>query len=249
MNKRFKKITITKDRVSDRIIQAIEQAVQDGTLAQGEKLPTEEKLAAQFQVSKVAVREALREMEVRGLIRKQRGMYGGNFVSAPDVNRIGASLISCYQFGTLTEEEMIDFRQTLEPMLIRKACELRTPEDLAAMADNIKRCEDDLARGETRAFRHIEFHILIAKSTGNRLFVAVMEAMAQIFDVIARPWQDNRERMRQDIEFNHKFYHCILNQEAERAESLMRAHFDLTRAFRQEDQEQLGAEGPTQEKG
>ena len=51
MDKRFENLSIAKERVSDRIIQALEQAVREGTLQLGEKLPTEEKLAGHFQVS------------------------------------------------------------------------------------------------------------------------------------------------------------------------------------------------------
>lgn len=231
----FKTASIQKDRISDQIITVIEQAVLEGSLKQGTKLPTEEKIAAQFKVSKVAVREALREMEVRGLIRKARGKYGGNFVSAPEVNRVGKSLITCFQFGTLTEDEIIDFRQTLEPVLIKKAAHLRTKEDLQAMEANIKLCEKDLSLSRTRVGRHIEFHVLIAKACQNKLFVAVMEAIAEIFEDIAKNWQEDRKKMRLDIDFNHQFYDCILHRQADEAEKLMVKHFELTRAFRAED--------------
>ncbi|WP_022665607.1 FadR/GntR family transcriptional regulator [Desulfospira joergensenii] len=231
----FEKYTIQKDRVSDRITAVLKQAFLDGTLKPGDKLPTEEKIASQFQVSKVAVREALRDLEAQGLVRKARGMYGGNFISAPDVKLVGDSMVSCFRFGTLTEEEMIDFRQSLEPVLIQKAVRLRTQKDLEAMKANIQACEQDLAQGKTQAKKHIEFHILIARACRNSLFVAVMEAMAEIFESIAAPWQDNRERMRQDIDYNHKFYQCILDRDEKEAEKLMIAHFDLTRQFRQED--------------
>ncbi|MCP4718833.1 MAG: FadR family transcriptional regulator [Desulfobacteraceae bacterium] len=237
MENKFEKMTIKKSRISDKIIEVLEHAVLDGSLKQGEKLPTEEKLAAQFKVSKVAVREALREMETRGLIRKKRGMYGGNFVSAPDVKKVGDSLISCFQFGTLTKDEIIDFRQTLEPVLIKKAARLRTKKDLAAMKANIEACERDLIKGRTNVSIHIGFHILIAKACHNKLFVAVMEAIAEIFEDIAKSWQEDKEKMRRDIEFNHKFYDCLLHRREEEAEKLMKAHFELTKLFRQEDLE------------
>jgi GntR family transcriptional regulator, transcriptional repressor for pyruvate dehydrogenase complex len=206
-------------------------------LKPGDKLPTEERLAEQFKVSKVAVREALREMETRGMIRKKRGMYGGSFVSAPQVKRVGDSMISCFQFGSLTKDEIIDFRQTLEPVLIKKAVVLRTRADLAAMKANIKACEEDLAQGNTSVSRHIRFHILIAKACHNQLFTAVMEAVSEIFEDIAKTWQNDREKMQQDIDFNHKFYRCLLNRQGDEAEKLMKEHFELTKAFRREDLE------------
>lgn len=238
MTNPLKKYEIKKDRVSDKIIAVLEQAVLDGELKQGDKLPTEEKIASQFKVSKVAVREALREMEARGLIRKERGMYGGNFVSAPDVKRVGDSMISCFQFGTLSENEVIDFRQTLEPVLIRKAVDSRTEADLAEMKAHIKECEADLAAGTSSVKKHIAFHILIARACHNKLFTAVMEAIAEIFEGIVTNWQTDTKKLRDDLDFNYRFYDCIRDGRADEAEELMREHFELTKQFRQQDREQ-----------
>lgn len=235
MDNIFQNFSIKKDRVSDKIMAVLEQALRDGTLKEGDKLPTEEKIAAQFKVSKVAVREALREMQAKGLIRKVRGMYGGNFVSSPDIKQIGDSLVSCFQFGTLTEDEVIDFRQTLEPVLIKKAIQRRTEEDLAALRTNIEACEKEIDNGGLNIRKYIEFHVLIAKSCHNSLFTATMEAVAEIFDDIAKTWPINKRKKRQDLDYNYKFYDCILNRREEEAERLMKEHFELTKAFLRED--------------
>ncbi|MCP4023670.1 MAG: FadR family transcriptional regulator [Desulfobacteraceae bacterium] len=237
MDNIFNKYQIKKDRVSDKIIAVLEKAVLKGDLKQGDKLPTEEKIAAQFKVSKVAVREALREMEAHGLIRKERGMYGGNFVSAPDVKRVGDSMISCFQFGTLTEKEIIDFRYVLEPVLIRRAAQLRTDEDLAAMKAHIEECEEDLKNGTPSVKKHIAFHILIARACHNKLFSSVIEAIAEIFEDLAKGWQEDKKKMRGDLDFNYKFYDCIRDGKADEAEKLMKEHFNLTKVFRRQDRE------------
>ncbi len=235
MDNIFENFSIKKDRVSDKIMAVLEKAVRDGSLKEGDKLPTEEKIASQFKVSKVAVREALREMQTKGLIRKVRGMYGGNFVSAPDVKQVGNSLVSCFQFGTLTEDEVIDFRQTLEPILIKKAAQRRTKEDLAAMKANIEDCEKDMPHGSPNVRKQIEFHVLIAKACHNSLFTTTMEAVAEIFDEIAKTWPVNEKKKRQDLDYNYKFYDCILHRREEEAERLMKEHFELTKAFLRED--------------
>ena len=225
----------------------LEQAVRDGSLKEGDKLPTEEKIAAQFKVSKVAVREALREMQTKGLIRKVRGMYGGNFVSAPDMKQVGDSLVSCFQFGTLTEEEVIDFRQTLEPVLIKKAIHLRTEEDLVAMKANIAACEKEMGNGGHDLRKHIEFHVLIARACHNSLFTAAMEAVAEIFDDIAKAWPIDEKKKRRDLDYNYKFYDCILHRREGEAERLMKEHFELTKKFLREGLDETPEIGNTAE--
>ena len=64
-----------------------------------------------------------------------------------------------------------------------------------------------------------------------------MEAVSEIFEDIAKTWQNDREKMQQDIDFNHKFYRCLLNRQGDEAEKLMKEHFELTKAFRREDLE------------
>ncbi len=239
MDNLFEKYKLKQDRVSDKIITILEQAILDGTLKTGDKLPTEEKTAEQFKVSKVVVREALREMESRGLIRKERGMYGGNFVSAPDVNRVGKSLVQCFQFGTLTEDEIIDFRLMLEPVLIKQAAFLRTEEDLAAMKANLDACEKEPVLIRKNLHMQIRFHILITKACHNSLFTTVMEAFVEIFENITENWEVNEKTLRQDLDYNHKFYDCIFHRRGDEAEKLMKEHFELTKAFRDEDLEKI----------
>ncbi len=229
MDNLFEKYTLKKERVSDKIITILEQAILDGSLKTGDKLPTEEKTAAQFKVSKVVVREALREMECRGLIRKERGMYGGNFVSAPDVKRVGNSLVQCFQFGTLTNDEVVDFRHMIEPVLIKKAALLRTKEDLAAMKANIDDCEKEPALIRENLNRQIKFHLLITKACHNSLFTTVMEAVIEIFEDIVKNWPVLESDMRTDLDYNHKFYDCILYKRGNEAEKLMNEHFETTK--------------------
>ena len=140
-------------------------------------------------------------------------------------------MVSCFQFGTLTESEIIDFRQTLEPVLIKKAIFLRTKEDLAAMQANIDDCEKEYALCRINMKKHIQFHILIAKACHNKLFVAVMEAIAEIFEEITKNWQVDKDSMRMDLDFNYKFYDCILNRRGDESEKLMKEHFELTKVF------------------
>ncbi len=229
MENLFEKYKLKQDRVSDKIITIIEKSILDGTLKTGDKLPTEEKTAEQFKVSKVVVREALREMESRGLIRKERGMYGGNFVSAPDVERVGNSLFQCFQFGTLTEDEVIDFRHMLEPILIKTAAHRRTKEDLVAMKANIDDCEKEPTLIRENINKQIKFHILITKACKNSLFTTTMEAIIEIFEKIIKKWPIAEIDMRDDLDYNHKFYDCILHKRGNEAEKLMKEHFELTR--------------------
>ena len=70
-----------------RIIDQIEQAIADGDLAPGDRLPPERALAEEHGVSRMTVRQALQALESRGLLRRAIGRNGGSFVERPKVER------------------------------------------------------------------------------------------------------------------------------------------------------------------
>jgi GntR family transcriptional regulator len=70
-----------------QIIAEIEQAIDDGELAPGDRLPPERALAEEHGVSRMTVRQALQSLEARGLLRRSIGRNGGSFVAQPKVER------------------------------------------------------------------------------------------------------------------------------------------------------------------
>ena len=70
-----------------QIIAQIEQAIVDGDLAPGDRLPPERALAEEHGVSRMTVRQALQSLEARGLLRRAIGRNGGSFVAQPKVER------------------------------------------------------------------------------------------------------------------------------------------------------------------
>src|SRR2546427_11679738 len=67
-------------RVYEHIVAQIERAIYEGRLAHGDKLPPERQLVREFAASRVAVREALRALEPRGLVEVRQGSPGGCFL-------------------------------------------------------------------------------------------------------------------------------------------------------------------------
>jgi GntR family transcriptional regulator len=70
-----------------QIVSEVEQAIADGRLAPGDRLPPERELAAEHGVSRMTVRQALQTLESRGLLRRAIGRSGGSFVAQPKLER------------------------------------------------------------------------------------------------------------------------------------------------------------------
>ena len=83
---------VVTQSVADQISEQIRQSITDGTLKVDEKLPTEEELARQFSVSRPTIREALKRLAAKSLIRSRRGPSGGTFVTAPSAEEMAEDL-------------------------------------------------------------------------------------------------------------------------------------------------------------
>ena len=225
MNELFQNVVLRKEKLSNQVKEVLKQAILEGSFKPGDKLPSETKLVEQLKVSKVTLREALHEMESEGLIEKRRGIYGGSFVAQPGSERIGQVLNNFYQFSGLSPEELVDFRQILEPELVAIAVERRTSEDLEAMKINIQEVEMAISKGIPDQAKGIHFHCLIANACHNRLTSAIMSALVKVFLEILSKVPMTLEDARGDLEYNKKFYKFMLKRQKDEARQLMVTHF------------------------
>ena len=225
MNELFQNVVIRKEKLSSQIKEILKQAIFEGKFKPGDKLPPETQLVDQLKVSKVTIREALNDMESEGLIEKRRGIYGGSFVAQPGFDKIGQVMNNFYQFGGLTPEELVEFRQILEPELVAIAVERRTTEDLEAMKKNIQQVEEAINKGRPDQAKGIYFHCLIANACHNQLVGAIMSALVNVFLEVLSKVPMTLEDARGDLEYNKKFYEFMLNGQKQEARELMVTHF------------------------
>jgi GntR family transcriptional repressor for pyruvate dehydrogenase complex len=225
MLKNLEKIVAPRSRISDQIRDELKRMILHGELKRGVKLPTEEHLAGQLKVSKVTLREALRNLETDGLIEKRRGTRGGSFVACPGTEKMGEWVINYFRIGMITPEELVDFRQTLEPALVALAAERRTDKDLRAIKAVIDEIEKGIRRGEASTPKAVEFHRLIGEACHNRLISMVMEALVKVFEEILAKIPLTLEDAKYDLKHCKKIYGYLVQGRKKKAQDLMVDHF------------------------
>ncbi len=226
MSKTLQNAVIHKGRVSDQIKSILKQSILDGEFKPGEKFPPEIEIADKLQVSKVSIREALREMETEGLVRKKRGAFGGNFIAEPGSEKMVDVVINSYLFGGITASDLSDFRRVLEPGLARLAAERRTINDLDAMEQCIKIVDESIKNGRPDQTKAIEFHRHIADACQNRFISSLMEALVKVFQQVLAKSPD-LETAKKDVEYNRLFFKYIKERNGKEAEKIMTKHFDV----------------------
>jgi GntR family transcriptional regulator, transcriptional repressor for pyruvate dehydrogenase complex len=174
-------------RAFDEIVAQVRGMVRSGELQPGDRLPAERVLAEQFGVSRNSVREALRMMEISGLVALRTGAGGGAFVAEPDPGVAARGLADAFQLNGLSPSDVTEARLWLESTVVRVACERMTEEYLQALYDNVNEAAQAAGEGdwERTALVHVEFHNLLADATGNPVMSILMRSMADLLRDLA----------------------------------------------------------------
>ena len=168
-------------RTFEEALQQIADKLRAGDLHVGDKLPSERDLAAQMQISRPTVREAVKALVDAGVLEVRRGQTGGIFVRSElvprDLVRLGWEVRVSEVAGVL------EARRLLEPRVAQLAAVHASADDFSAMQKTIDR-QGELA-GKKDFLRHedlflqldLAFHLTIARSTGNSTVVTLMRSL------------------------------------------------------------------------
>jgi DNA-binding FadR family transcriptional regulator len=151
-------------------------------LRAGDRLPAERQLAEQFHVSRNTLREALRSLEIAGLLELKKGATGGAFIKEGGGGAAVAGLADLYHMGAIRPQHLTEARITIGTEVARLACARRTKEDLAALVANVEAAEVATAAGdvERRAEINYEFHRLLARAAKNPVLIILTDALMEM---------------------------------------------------------------------
>ena len=112
-------------KIAEAVAREILTRICKGGLAPGSQLPGEAQMLADYHVGRGSLREALRILEVHGIIKIKAGPGGGPVVVGTTTNDFGRMATMFFQAGGMTFREVIDARLVLEPLMARLAAERR----------------------------------------------------------------------------------------------------------------------------
>jgi len=173
---------ISPQRIYQEVASQLRRNISEGKLRPGDKLPPERDLAQMFGVSRNTMREALRALELSGLIELKLGSAGGAFVLPGSSNAVVNGMRDLYFLGAITPDHLTAARISISSAVIRMACENMTAEDLAELERNVAMAEEMHKAGsfEERTKYHQAFHVLLAKATHNPILLATTEGIVEI---------------------------------------------------------------------
>jgi DNA-binding FadR family transcriptional regulator len=215
-----------------RVASAIGARILDRTLREGDALPPELTLAAQFNVTRSTVREALRELESHGLVQRRRGTKR-MVVARPDAGHVADRVGHALALNDVTAREVWETMTILEPPAAEQAARRRSPAALDRIRAAVETYERDRADTAAAVAGVGEFFRAVADASGNRVLALSQEPLllllAQALGVMIDRAPPARDRI---ASAQRRLLAAIEGRDAEAARTWMTKHVrDFRRGF------------------
>lgn len=206
----------------DRLSVDLERLILDGELAPGDRLPPERALAEHLGVSRVSIREALRELENRGLIDRKPGR--GTVVLSPgERSGIAEQIGDAVNSAAAEIRDIMELRAIVEPPIARITAGRATPRDIAQLRELVEAMEKDTTK-DRYAELDRAFHQSIAQYTHNPLLELINEQIAQQIAPSRGSRYQTRERRQISSAAHRRIFEAIAAGDGDLAEAEARAH-------------------------
>lgn len=216
-------------RISDEIGEQIRLKLVTEQLKPGDKLPPERELAAQLGVSRNTVREALRSLEMAGLLTMQKGAQGGAFIGHGDPEAVTSGLRILFQLRGITIEQLTEARIWISEIVTRIACDRATQEDYDRLDQNVRDAEGAFESGNMREKLAIqmEFHNLLARATHNPVLMILTETLVEMMRTFAEDVGPEHNDIA--IASRQRLMPMLLERDTEGATAEMTGHLEALR--------------------
>jgi GntR family transcriptional repressor for pyruvate dehydrogenase complex len=213
----------TAERVAFEIVHDI---VAQG-LVTGARLPLEVEMVEQYSVSRASLREALRILEVHGLIRLKPGPGGGPVVGTVEPAHLARTASLYFHLSAATYGELFDTQVQLEPLCAERAA--RNPERRVVMAPFLQIATPG---GSPEYHRHtIDFHQAIYALTDNPVLTLLTQAVTQIITYHVVSTMDPVDLRGAIMEEHAELARAVAGGHPAKAARLMRDHFEAQHAY------------------
>ncbi|MEW1960349.1 FadR/GntR family transcriptional regulator [Kineococcus sp. NPDC059986] len=213
--------------LTDSLAVAIERQIVAGRLGHGDRLPAERELAAQLGVSRGSLREALDQLERRGVIDRRRGRG----TSVVDRTRTDSAdqLATAFTDEPVGALEALEVRACLEPSIAARAARRATAADVALLEAALR--ETERAEGpEEFMERDRTFHRTIAHITHNPLLVRMVDRTRDVLD-LSRRGQELGPASRAVANEEHRaIFRAVADRDPVAAAAAAEAHLEGIRA-------------------
>jgi GntR family transcriptional regulator, transcriptional repressor for pyruvate dehydrogenase complex len=216
------------EKLSEVLAREILHDIVERDLPTGAKLPSESHMLKTYEVGRASLREALRILEIQGLIQIKPGPGGGPVVAGVHSRDFGKMATMYFHASRATFGELMEARLVMEPVMARHAAQRQDPAFLPLLEQVVEQSRA-VVSADDRAYQVAStgFHDLVAGMSGNRILDLMGRALKDIYldriEGLVYPTEDREFILKE----HDKISQAILKGDATRAERLMRDHMAM----------------------
>lgn len=163
-----------------RVARAIARRVYSERIPTGARLASEEQALAEYGVSRATLREALRYLQLHGVIELRSGPSGGQFVADPDWRHLASTLALLLQFGNASVETVMEARLCIDPGMAAVAARNASPAQIATMDELLSEMHAHIGDYDAFYDAYLRMWDVLATSSANPLLSLLSPALRRI---------------------------------------------------------------------
>lgn len=223
---------IKNTKVYEQVIDQIKDMILNGDLKKGDKLPSERELVEHLQVSRTSIREALRALQIIGLIECKQGE--GNYIRDNTDNSLFEPLSIMFMLQDGNPEEIIEVRQIIEVETAAMAAQKITKDELESLDILIKALKNTTDENDNVKIDK-KFHYEIARASKNFIIVNILNAISSLIDSyiqgarrkILETEQNKELLLKQHVDI----YEALKVRNSKKAAEAMRKHLEFANEY------------------
>lgn len=212
-----------KGDVTHLLILRFQQMLSDGLLSPGSKLPSERELAQHFGVARSSLRQALKVLEIMGVIQQKVG--DGSYLNPDASSVLAVPMEFLFLLDDISWQELMEMRLIMEPALAARAAEHANSADIALLKQSLDDFENSKGDHFQMVASDLLFHRAIFIASGNRLserlFHLIHRAMLNVMLVTSQLVE-----LEHTLAFHKPIFNAIKQRDAELARKLMTDHLN-----------------------
>jgi GntR family transcriptional regulator, transcriptional repressor for pyruvate dehydrogenase complex len=218
---------VKRSRIYEHIVEQIHALIREGRWAPGDQIPPERELAERFRVSRTSVREALRALEMQGVIESRQG--GGTFVRTSDTEALVPPLAAAILRGRREMAEVLEVRELIEPGIARLAARRATAEHVTELENLVRRQRECIENGLPFIDEDTAFHYTLARAADNHILLRLHNVILDVLRESRQSYLHVPDRPQTSLRGHEVILGAIKKEDAEAAYRASLAHITEVR--------------------
>jgi len=218
-------------KMAIRVAQGIVREIADKHLLPGAKLPPEHEMVERYGVARATLREALRFLELQGVLSIKPGPGGGPVVGEPHTRNLASTLALLLQFLDAPFRSLIELRQVISPGMAAMAARNARHDDLERLKECIAKLRGCVGDIDAYQDENRKFHDLVAWASGNPAIGLLVSSVHMMTNSSGITLNYSEREQRYQIETYESLYQAIVSRDAERARKEMEEFIGRSDAY------------------